>query len=671
MRKLFTIFALLLGAISFVGCSSDDTPMGDTQPQISITQVAVTPDTFTFKVTTSEAGTIGYAVVAEGYETPKVDQWFTENSKVVKKSETITISNLNADTNYTLYAIFRAKKSGNLSEPQKVEFTTPDDGVNSPIVIHNATYDTISFSINIAGNYLFQCIDKPYVESYAHTLENYITEPGIGISSNGPIDVDWVNGGYYGSIEMRVREDCDYYVVVAMADSQGNLTGEILYKTVRTPKRPTTSSDVKVELTEVASTSVTIKTTPLDNTVSTYYVLVVSKKEIDFIIDNYGESILQSSIENEGSGRWALTAANEATWGGLLPNTEYVCNVVIKDNKDAKLLKMIPFTTGGVSRPAPEVEVSLTPASENGYCTLQLNIFSEDANNVRIAFYPLGNINIWCKNSTPEKIVNSDWYASALSADQVTAIKSTGLTITYEDLFPDVEYAAIVSVKNDELTETIKTVSVKTPIKPVPTRVESDLFTSLLGEWEVSYPLIQFNTMSVKILNAKVTIAAGADDETADHYRSYNRLVIQGWPFNVEADGTHNPMPYYSPADLKEFGSLYRDYSGLALRDYGPKIFLEIGEGDVISVPSARGEYLYNWAEDGTFYFFGADWDNGFTAPSPFPVTLSEDGNTLTIGACQSGAEFGYGIYRPAVFRNDLKDYRAITTDDIILKRVK
>jgi hypothetical protein len=252
---------------------------------------------------------------------------------------------------------------------------------------------------------------------------------------------------------------------------------------------------------------------------------------------------------------------------------------------------MIPFTTGGVSRPAPEMEVSLTPASENGYCTLQLNIFSEDANNVRIAFYPLGNINIWCKNSTPAKIVNSDWYASALSADQVTAIKSTGLTITYEDLFPDVEYAAIVSVKNDELTETIKTVSVKTPIKPVPTRVESDLFTSLLGEWEVSYPLIQFNKMNVKILNAKVTIAAGADNETADHYRSYNRLVIQGWPFNVEADGTHNPMPYYSPADLKEFGSLYRDYSGLALRDYGPKIFLEIGEGDVISVPSARGEY--------------------------------------------------------------------------------
>jgi hypothetical protein len=177
--------------------------------------------------------------------------------------------------------------------------------------------------------------------------------------------------------------------------------------------------------------------------------------------------------------------------------------------------------------------------------------------------------------------------------------------------------------------------------------------------------------MNVKILNAKVTIAAGADNETADHYRSYNRLVIQGWPFNVEADGTHNPMPYYSPADLKEFGSLYRDYSGLALRDYGPKIFLEIGEGDVISVPSARGEYLYNWAEDGTFYFFGADWDNEITAPSPFPVTLSEDGNTLTIGACQSGAEFGYGIYRPAVFRNDLKDYRAITTSDIILKRVK
>ena len=82
------------------------------------------------------------------------------------------------------------------------------------------------------------------------------------------------------------------------------------------------------------------------------------------------------------------------------------------------------------------------------------------------------------------------------------------------------------------------------------------------------------------------------------------------------------------------------------------------------------GEYFYNWASDGTFYFFGADIQNGFTAPATFPVTVSADGNTITIGACQSGAEFGYGIYRPAVFRYGTEPW-ALATTDITLKRVK
>ncbi|MBQ5783788.1 MAG: biotin/lipoyl-binding protein [Bacteroidales bacterium] len=209
-----------------------------------------------------------------------------------------------------------------------------------------------------------------------------------------------------------------------------------------------------------------------------------------------------------------------------------------------------------------------------------------------------------------------------------------------------------------------------TPAKPVPTRIESDLFTSLLGEWEVSYSLIQFNNVEVGIKGAKVTIAAGTDDNSAEYYRSYNRLVIQGWPFNVWGDGTHEPMPYYSPADLKDASSYWANNPQLAERDCGPKIFLEIGKGGVVTVPSSKYEYFYNWSEDGEMNFFGADIQNGWTAPATFPVTISEDGNTITIGACHSGEEFGYGIYRPAVFRYGTEPW-ALATSDIVLKRVK
>ena len=119
--------------------------------------------------------------------------------------------------------------------------------------------------------------------------------------------------------------------------------------------------------------------------------------------------------------------------------------------------------------------------------------------------------------------------------------------------------------------------------------------------------------------------------------------------------------------------SYWKNNPALALRDYGPKIFLEIGEGDVVTVPSSKGELFYNWSEDGTFYFYGADVENGWTAPTTFPVTISEDGNTIVIGICNAGAEFGSGNYRPSVFRlnGGALSHWAIATSDIILQRVK
>ncbi|MBR5133265.1 MAG: hypothetical protein IKV29_04085 [Alistipes sp.] len=678
MRKLHFLWALLCSALLVVGCTPDEpTPEPEPgtgtggnenteKPEITLTQTEVTFDSFTFEVTTTVDGTLGYAVVAEGYDTPKIDELYSLNSAEVKQKATITITDLNDNTNYTVYAVLRAGEAQ--SAPKTLKFTTPDDGVDNPIVIHSTTYDTISFSINIAGSYVFQCIDAAYLEYNNLTPEEYISMTGIGITSKGEITVDWVNGGTYGSYNMNVREDSEYYVIAAIADGQ-TVVGDIFYKTTRTPKRPVSTAGLTTELTDITATSVNIKTTP-DSSVVDYYILVRDKAWSDSIIAGYGESMLATLVAYPSAGSWNLTGANEAVWSGLEPNTEYICHILVNDNKGAQALSLVPFTTTEANQAAPTVEASLTAAAENGYCTLNLNLYSAEAATVRYAFNTKADVDDVRNTYGYSDSEIADKYGMELSAEQVAAIRTTGLTLKQEDLFPEVEYVAIISVKNAEKTETLKVTSATTPAKPVPARVESNLFTSLLGEWKVSYSLIQFNGKEVKISNAKVTIAQGADDASADYYRSHNRLVIQGWPFNVEADGTHAPMPYYSPADLKDASSYWANNPMLALRDFGPKVFLEIGEGDVVTMPSSRGEYFYNWASDGTFYFFGADIQNGFTAPASFPVTVSADGNTITIGACQSGAEFGYGIYRPAVFRYGTEAW-ALATSDIVLKRVK
>ncbi len=678
MKKLNFLWALLASALFVVGCNPDNpqvepgpgpddpTPTPTEKPEITLTQTEVTFDTFTFEVTTTVAGELGYAVVAEGYDAPKIDDLYTLNSAEVTDKLSITINDLNDNTNYTLYAVLRAGEEQ--SVPKTLKFTTPDDGVANPIVIHSATYDTISFTINIAGSYVFQCIDAAYLEYNNLTPEDYISAMGIGIPSKGEITVDWIDGGSYGVYDMNVREDSEYYVIAAIAEGQ-NVVGDIFYKTTRTPKRPVSTAGLTTELTDITSTSVNIKTTP-DSSVTEYFILVRDKAWSDGIIAGYGESMLATLVTYPSAGSWQLTAANEAVWSGLNPNTEYICHIVVNDDKGAQALSLVPFTTLEASAAAPTIDADLTAATEDGYRTLNLNVFSAEAATVKYAFNAKADVDAARNkyNYSDSDIARS--YGMDLNAEQVEAIRTTGLTLKQEDLYPGVEYEAVISIKNAENTETVVSVTCTTPAKPVPARIESDLFTSLLGEWEVSYSLIQFNNVNVNIKGAKVTIAQGTDANSADYYRSHNRLVVQGWPFNVWGDGTHDPMPYYSPADLMDASNYWANNPQLAERDCGPKIFFEIAEGDVVTVPSNRSEYFYNWAEDGTFYFFGADIDNGFTAPATFPVTVSEDGNTITIGICRSGEEFGYGNYRPAVFRYGTEPW-ALATSDITLKRVK
>ncbi len=677
MRKLYFFLTLFAGLALAVGCENNpqdedkpQPPTPSTTPEITLEQAALECNSFTFTVTTNVEGELGYAVVAEGNTMPKIDELFALNSAEVKDTATLTVSDLNDNTAYTLVAILRAKEDGILSEPAKLQFTTPDDGIENPIVIDEVTYSTVTFTINIAGDYLFQCIDKAYLEHNGQTPESYISTMGIGIPEKGVQTYEWIDGSKYGSYDMHLREDSEYYVIAAISDGKQNVTGDIFVKPFRTPKRPVSEAGMTIELKDINSSSVTIATTP-DTTVAEYYVWVETQANIEYYVQVGGsESFLNSLIKNANAGSWHLTQANEQTWSGLVPDTDYYCLVYLIDNKGSDMMQKVEFRTSGKQLGEPQGEVSVTPASENPHKTLNINIFSEDAEYVKVAFNTAADIQEQRNNDRTDSDI-ARLFGFELNAEQVEAVRTTGLSLINEELWPDTEYIAVVSIKNAEQTETVICASGNTPKKALPTRVESDLFDTLQGEWLVSYELVQVNGVSVSITDAKVTIAAGADDKSAKEYRDYNRLVVLGWPFDVTSQGVLKEIPYYSPADLLDASSYWRNYESLAYRDYGPKIFLEIGEGDTITIPSERNHYLYNWGSDGyVLYFFGADYSSKKSAPATFPVTLSEDGDTLTIGAHHSGAEFDYGVYRPSVFRN-MTEMWAVATSDIVLKRVK
>ena len=76
MRKLSLLWALLVSALFVVGCGPEtpDTPNepipddpipGGVTPEITLAEVEVTFDSFTFEVTSNVEGELGYAVVAD------------------------------------------------------------------------------------------------------------------------------------------------------------------------------------------------------------------------------------------------------------------------------------------------------------------------------------------------------------------------------------------------------------------------------------------------------------------------------------------------------------------------------------------------------------------------------------------------------------------------------
>ena len=679
MRKLFNIFALVVSVMFVMGCQPDnpepDPKPGDqTKPEITLTAVEATATSFTFEVETTLAGTLGYAVVSKGYTTPTFDEMFARNSEEITDKATITINDLNGGTEYAVYAILRAKGSNALSNPQKLSFTTEEDNTNSPIKIKNIGYDNVTFSIELPGNILFQCIDKAYLEYMGLTIESYFSTEGIAIRESGPIEVEWVNGNRYGDYEMRMSEDSDYYIIAAMYDGSTpypNIISEIYYKEFHTLRKPVSDAGLTTQLSDITSTSVRITTTP-DSYVSEYYVWVRTVQDYDYYVSVGGEAIVRSMIQRGDSGSWHLTQANDAVCEGLTPETDHYCLILVKDNSGAESFTKIPFTTASKTLSAPEITVSITEPAQNPHNTLNLNIYSEGAASAKVVFRPTADVAERRAEGYSDEYIAENM-GTPLSASQVESIATTGLTIVMEELWPEVEYTAFVYIKNAEQTSSIKATTHSTPAQAPAPRVESELFTSLLGEWTLTYDLIQENMVEARVSEV-VTIAQGVDAKTNTDYRNQNRLVILGFPFEVSAQGVYEKMPVYLPADLKEARPNYYKYGeNLIYRDYGPKIFLEIGADGTITVPTSRACHLYNWGKEGSVDFYGCDYENEFIAPATFPVTISADGNTLSIGACQSGEEFGYGIYRPSVFLNntDTPQLQACALSDIILTRVK
>lgn len=275
--------------------------------------------------------------------------------------------------------------------------------------------------------------------------------------------------------------------------------------------------------------------------------------------------------------------------------------------------------------------------------------------------------------------INSDegldlWFTSR--EDAVSRLAVMGWNVEGTGNNPDEENSTAVA-------------EMRTIAEPDATRVESPLFTELIGDWTATATVkfYQYNTTTFQNewvdiadpIKTKVTIGEVTYPQTlpsdvyglyenmskeqvdalyaefrqlADIYnqkvRGQNRLQCLGLNFDVEASDAYAALRTASPYDLftmTDYGSSTMD--GL-FYDFGPKWYLQVAADGTVSVPvnTDRIVPLTCWMTGQEYYLGGSNDEYSLIGPKEndqpwpqFPVAVSADKNTLTVKKVDYAAE--------------------------------
>ena len=199
------------------------------------------------------------------------------------------------------------------------------------------------------------------------------------------------------------------------------------------------------------------------------------------------------------------------------------------------------------------------------------------------------------------------------------SMKYSGVqTLSQKSLKPETSYTALVMLIDKDGNRAQVSAAEVTPSIQQSVRVESELFESLLGEW-AGTQTVSDGYSDPMVSEFTVNIVTGVDDVDYD-YRANNQLValVDGW-CNVA---------YYSVTDLIEY-----EIEDPELK-WGPKWVFDIAEGDVITMDGYARHSVVGWMFFGDCFMLSANpADQSVTVDTTLGVTLSEDGNALTIAS--------------------------------------
>lgn len=719
MKQLFgffVAFALALTGVGFTGCENNEEPLPPpAEPKFEVTLGTVGINSAEIMLNTAVVSDFAYMVQEAGAEAPTATTIYAVGTvENLTDGETkLTISGLEAVTAYTVY--FAYKLEGKFADVKSLDFTTAN--YTELFTITDLGPDYISFHIETDADKYYKItmmewmMAKSMSEQMGHTDFDFVRS---GVQYQGPQTITFKSGEPiypddpdFEGYNWNVMPGQCFRLIIAECDEEGNYgtvdhdeLGDPIFnwygfqhtEKVNAGDPLPSQYKVEVEIESLTTRSVKIFINP-DEQIAGYGALFGTKPEIDSYIEEVGEAGMHAMALDGQMGTLAGVEPATYSWDKvLLEGIEYsFVTVGIEEDKITQTVSRIDFTPKTASLPAPQVMVTQidNPEGENSAFQTWFNIKAPNGDAVK-AVYLFNTKAEW--NAVLKQgatfVDMLDQSGVDLGANGVELINSgTGLDIAF-DTEEETDFILAIGLYNSEETIGVDDCEARSLSDAPDAPVSSTLFTDLLGDWTATTfdnngKEFKFKvTISSEVEAGPATLPEEVYDlypnftreqvdaffaefkEGAAHtnakYKGKNRLVCRGMQVDPYAS-YYERMNYLSPWDLFIHPN-YDNYSTVEVfRDYGPKWFLQIAEGDVVTVPTNRLRIpiLNNWS-DPMYLMAYKQIDNynvQVLAPD-FPVTISEDKQTITVNpviheetTCYPSVSYNQGGYETILFR--------------------
>ncbi|MBQ2122408.1 MAG: hypothetical protein II200_00235 [Bacteroidaceae bacterium] len=451
---------------------------------------------------------------------------------------------------------------------------------------------------------------------------------------------------------------------------------------------PAEGEGVEVTLKKLTERTAIFEMVPSEDCLS-YHVLPLSHEDYEMLCMFVGEAGMQAYVLNNGE---PMTGGNEYVMNGLEIGATYHMMVtgLFEENGAVQTYYHETFSPQESTLPTPEMEITAVP-EKNTHDKVYFNLkcTTKDAWNIKyIANYVKDWIPELNSGYSYEDMV--EMYGQEFTEEELQQVNSEeGYEIfytTYEDVATRL---AVIAYNEDEKASKAFWADSQASALPAKDKISSSIYADIAGNWELNYwdtynyyekysktgEARKFNTVITQNpdfgpatfeewkndATYEVVLAALNNDEakvkalfddykaTAAYYQakyeSQNQMVGFNFPAGMYVKAADQKI--YGPWDLftSEYYSAYDCHE--LFYDFGPKVMFEVvGENELV-LKSDMNAFppLANF--DSSYYMVGIgmfEGQNQYLMACEFPVTISENKDTLTVHPC----EYEGVLYYPA-----------------------